>query len=222
MVTVLNSVIEIGYLGRVGSVALLVIAKEPLPGRAKTRLTPPCSADEAAGLAEAALLDTIEVVAATPAPRRVLVFDGDGERWCHPGFDLMAQRGEGLAARLTAAFADVASPALLVGMDTPQLTVPLLLDAIRALATPGVDAVLGPAVDGGYWSVGFSATVPGAFHGVPMSAGDTCARQRSRLSALGLQVHEQPRLRDVDTIEDARAVADAAPHTRFARALAAI
>ncbi len=205
-----------------GSVALLVIAKEPLPGRAKTRLTPPCSPDEAAGLAEAALLDTIEAVAATPVSRKILVFDGDGRRWKRHGLELMPQRGDGLGARLAAAFADVGSPALLVGMDTPQLTASLLLDAIRALATPGVDAVLGPAVDGGYWSVGFSATVPNAFHGVPMSSGDTCARQRARLSALGLRVHDQPRLRDVDTIEDARVVADEAPHTRFARALAAI
>jgi len=57
--------------------ALLVIAKEPLPGRVKTRLSPPLSELEAAGLAEAALLDTLEVIARTPAKRKVLVFDGD-------------------------------------------------------------------------------------------------------------------------------------------------
>ncbi|MGA2010336.1 MAG: TIGR04282 family arsenosugar biosynthesis glycosyltransferase [Solirubrobacteraceae bacterium] len=203
-------------------VTLLVIAKEPLPGRAKTRLTPPCSADQAADLARASLLDTIDVVGATPAARRVLVFEGDARRWRRAGFELIGQRGVGLGQRLQAAFDDVAPPALLVGMDTPQLTASLMLQAIRALSTPGVDAVLGPALDGGYWSVGFSRRVTGAFTGVPMSSASTLARQRSRLDELGLRVCDQPPLRDVDTIEDARLVASSAPHTRFARALAAI
>jgi uncharacterized protein len=203
-------------------VALLVIAKEPLPGRAKTRLTPPCNAVQAAELARAALLDTLDVVARTPAARRVLVFEGDARRWCREGFEVIPQRGGGLGERLAAAFDDVQSRALLVGMDTPQLTPRLLLDGMRALAEDDVDAVLGPAHDGGYWSVGFNQPVSGAFNEVPMSCESTLIRQRARLGELGLRVHEQPMLRDVDTIEDAHAVASAAPHTRFARALAGI
>jgi rSAM/selenodomain-associated transferase 1 len=203
-------------------VALVVIAKEPLPGRAKTRLTPPCSPEQAAALARASLFDTLEVVARTPAARRVLVFDGDPSGWRQDGFELIPQRGAGLDQRLAAAFDDVAPPALLVGMDTPQLTPSLLIDGITALLRPEVDAVLGPAVDGGYWSVGFRAPVRGAFAGVPMSTELTCRSQRARFAELGLRVHEQPVLRDVDTIEDARAVAGDAPETRFARALAAV
>jgi len=206
----------------VETVALLVIAKEPVPGRVKTRLTPPCTPAEAAELARAAIPDTIDVVSRTPVARRVLVFDGDQRDWRPKGFELVAQRGDGLGERLAAAFADVGTPALLVGMDTPQLTPALLVAGVRALAQPGVDAVLGPTVDGGYWSVGFARSVPGAFDGVPMSTRSTWASQRRRLDKLGLRVHEQPRLRDVDTIEDARAVAGAAPHTRFARAFAAL
>ncbi|MGO9898190.1 MAG: TIGR04282 family arsenosugar biosynthesis glycosyltransferase [Solirubrobacteraceae bacterium] len=204
------------------SVTLVVIAKEPLPGRAKTRLTPPCSADQAGALARASLLDTLDVVARTPAARKVLVFDGDGRGWRREGFELIPQRGVDLGERLAAAFDDVRAPALLVGMDTPQLTPPLLLDGMRALVRPDVDAVLGPALDGGYWSVGLRTCVSGAFSGVPMSSGSTWIRQRTRLRQLGLRVYDQPPLRDVDTYEDARAVASAAPHTRFARALAAI
>ncbi len=204
------------------SVALLVIAKEPLPGRAKTRLTPPCTDAEAASLAAAALMDTIDVVSRTPAARRILVFDGDPRRFLRDGFELRAQRGRGLGERLAAAFEDIGGPALLVGMDTPQLISRLLQDAMAALTQPGVDAVLGPALDGGYWSVGLRASVPGAFTDVPMSRDCTLARQRARLAELGLAVHEQVTLRDVDTIEDARAVAGDAPHTRFATALASI
>lgn len=203
-------------------VALLVIAKDPLPGRAKTRLTPPCSPGQAASLAEASLLDTLDVVARTPAERRVLVFDGVPDRWRRHGFELLPQRGIGLGERLAAAFADVGAPALLVGMDTPQITPRLLVDAMRALARPDVDAVLGRATDGGYWSVGLKRAQAAVFERVPMSTGDTWRIQRRRMQALGLRVHSQPPLRDVDTIEDARAVAREAPTTRFAATLTAI
>jgi uncharacterized protein len=200
----------------------MVIAKEPLPGRSKTRLSPPCSPAQAAALAEAALLDTLEVVARTPAARKVLVFDGDPGRFRRDGLEVIVQRGDGLAERLAAAFEDVAAPALLVGMDTPQVTPRLLRDGMHALSRPAVDAVLGPATDGGYWSVGLKRSGASAFGGVPMSHATTCTKQRGRLRELGLRVHEQLALRDVDTIEDARAVARQAPDTRFAAALAAI
>lgn len=203
-------------------VALMVIAKEPLPGRAKTRLSPPCSLAQAAALAEAALLDTLEVVVQTPAARKVLVFDGDPGRFRRHGLDVIVQRGTGLAERLAAAFEDVAGPALLVGMDTPQVTSRLLRDGMQALSAPTVDAVLGPAADGGYWSVGLKRSAVSAFAGVPMSQATTFAKQRARLQELGFRIHDQPRLRDVDTIEDACAVAAEAPGTRFAAALGGI
>lgn len=203
-------------------VALIVIAKEPVPGRAKTRLSPPCTPTQAAALARAALLDTLDVVARTPAERKVLVFDGDPRHFRCRGLEVIRQRGAGLGERLAAAFEDVAGPALLVGMDTPQLTTRLLLDGVRALSTPTVDAVLGRAADGGYWSIGLKRHAPSAFAGVPMSCSNTWTRQRGRFRELGLRVHAQPVLRDVDTIADARAVARQVPRSRFASTLAAL
>jgi rSAM/selenodomain-associated transferase 1 len=203
-------------------VALIVIAKDPQPGRCKTRLCPPCSPRQAADLAEAALRDTLEVVRRTPASRHILALDGDAGRWQKDGFEIIAQRGGGLDERLSNAFQDVFEPAMLVGMDTPQLTSELLLDGIGALQSTAADAVLGPAYDGGYWSVGLRRWHADVFAGVPMSRSDTLAHQRARLDALGLRVHEQQPLRDVDTIEDARAVARSAPASRFAATLAAI
>ncbi len=214
--------------------ALLVIAKEPLAGRVKTRLCPPCTPVQAAALARAALLDTLEVVARTPAARRVLVLDVAGGRddddelaragasLCPPGFEVIAQRGDGLAQRLASAFEDVGQPALLVGMDTPQLTPALLLDGISALAREEVDSVLGPSLDGGYWSIGLRRPARAVFEGVPMSEPSTCEAQRRAILRLGLVLHEQPSLLDVDTMADARVVAREAPGTRFAAALAAI
>jgi len=68
---------------------LLVIAKQPLPGRVKTRLVPPCTPGQAAALAEAALADTLHTVLAAPARRRVLVLDGEPGPWLPPGFDIV-------------------------------------------------------------------------------------------------------------------------------------
>jgi rSAM/selenodomain-associated transferase 1 len=202
--------------------ALLVLAKQPVAGRVKTRLTPPCTPQQAAKLADAALRDTLEAVSRAPAGRRVLVFEGDAEPWRPDGFEVIAQRGVAFGERLQAAFDDVAQPALLIGMDTPQVTPAQLGEALRVLVDERVDSVLGPTTDGGYWCVGFRRTVAGAFAGVPMSAPETYVRQRRRLTELGVRVGSQPLLRDVDTIDDAEAVAAQAPATRFARALEAI
>ncbi|MFG2319534.1 TIGR04282 family arsenosugar biosynthesis glycosyltransferase [Streptomyces tendae] len=195
---------------------LLVIAKEPRPGRVKTRLTPPFTPAEAAALAEAALADTLAAVAATPARRRVLVLDGAPGPWLPPGFDVVPQCAGGLDERLADAFAGCAGPALLIGMDTPQVT-PDLLDADFR----DCDAYFGPAEDGGFWALGLARPKPALLRGVPMSTPVTGAVQRERLLTAGLRVRDLPPLRDVDTAADARAVADLAPDGRFATRLAA-
>ena len=140
---------------------LLVIAKQPRPGRVKTRLVPQC--------------------------------------------------GGGLDERLVGAFAAVRGPALLIGMDTPQLTPDLLLVDWEV-----ADAWFGPAVDGGFWALGLRVPDPALVRGVPMSTANTGASQRARLHAAGLRVADLPLLRDVDTAADAVAVARQAPRSRFA------
>ncbi|MEU9284816.1 DUF2064 domain-containing protein [Streptomyces sp. NPDC048275] len=194
---------------------LLVIAKEPVPGRVKTRLTPPFTPSEAAALAEAALADTLRTVAATPAARHVLVLDGTPGPWLPPGFDVVRQCTGGLDERLAAAFAGCDGPALLIGMDTPQVT-PKLLTVDFA----DCDAYFGPAEDGGFWALGLAEPDPALLRGVPMSTPVTGAVQRERLVRAGLRVRDLPRLRDVDTAADAHAVAALAPHGTFAARLA--
>ena len=194
---------------------LLVIAKEPRPGRVKTRLTPPFTPEEAAALAEASLVDTLHVLLATPARRRVLVLDGTPGPWLPPGFDVVPQCGGGLDERLAAAFAGCAGPALLIGMDTPQVT-PALLTVDFA----DCDAYFGPAEDGGFWALGLADPDPTLLRGVPMSTPTTGAVQRARLTAAGLRVRDLPPLRDVDTAYDAELVAAEAPEGRFAKELA--
>ncbi|MCM1976329.1 DUF2064 domain-containing protein [Streptomyces sp. G1] len=191
---------------------LLVIAKEPRPGRVKTRLTPPFTPEEAAALAEAALADTLDAVARTPAERRVLVLDGTPGPWLPAGFEVVPQCAGGLDERLAAAFAMCAGPALLIGMDTPQVTPELL-----TVDFDGCAAYFGPAEDGGFWALGLAEPDPSLLRGVPMSTPHTGAAQRARLA--GLRVRDLPVLRDVDTAADAHSVAREAPGGRFASLL---
>jgi len=201
---------------------VLVIAKEPIPGRVKTRLTPPFTPADAAALATAALADTLAAVSATPVAQAVLALDGAPGDWLPPGFRVFPQRGGGLDERLAAAFADahatLPAPMVLVGMDTPQVTSGLLADAARALASGEADAVFGPAADGGFWLLGLRRPDRSLLAGVPMSRADTGRQQLDRLTSAGLRVAMLPELTDVDTFREAELVAGAIPGSRFAAA----
>jgi uncharacterized protein len=107
-------------------------------------------------------------------------------------------------------------------MDTPQVSPALLDSTLRTLRMSHVDAVLGPAVDGGWWSIGLRAPTPAVFLGVPMSTSATCDAQRARLRDLGLSTVELATLRDVDDIGDAIAVARDAPASQFSQVLRAV
>jgi glycosyltransferase A (GT-A) superfamily protein (DUF2064 family) len=196
---------------------VIVIAKEPIPGRVKTRLVPPLSYVEAAAVAEAALADTLAVVSDFPCPTRVIALDGRPGPWLPAGWTVIPQVAGGLDVRLTAAFAAVTGPALLVGMDTPQLKLSQLL----AADLDGHDACLGPADDGGYWAIGLRdpRMAASVIDGVPMSTADTGRIQLARLVSAGLRVQLLDQLSDVDTFDVATTVAERAPWTRFADTL---
>ena len=193
---------------------ILVMAKAPVPGRVKTRLCPPCSPAEAAALAEAALADTLDAVAASGATRRILALDGRPGPWLPAGFEVVPQGHGGLDERLASAWAAAGGPGVQIGMDTPQVTAGLLNGALASLDT--APAALGPAVDGGWWALGLRRPDPAVFRGVPMSTGGTGAAQLARLRSLGLNVAALPSLVDLDTVDDLPAVVDAAPESRTA------
>jgi rSAM/selenodomain-associated transferase 1 len=206
----------------VKSVHVIVLAKAPVPGRVKTRLCPPLDAAEAAAVAEAALVDTLATACRALPGGVVLAIDGAVGPWLDP-FDVAVvdQRGNGLARRIANAFTDVAGPAVLIGMDTPQVGARSLRDALHRLET-GADAVLGRCEDGGFWAIGARRPQPELFVDVPMSTAVTGQQQLARLRMYGLDVAELPTLRDVDDFADAVAVAARIPRSRFAAALARV
>ncbi|MFJ7278418.1 DUF2064 domain-containing protein [Kitasatospora sp. NPDC098663] len=166
-----------------------------------------------------------------PAGQRVLVLDGEPGDWLPPGWEVVAQTGGGLDERLAAAFAHAArvaphAPALLVGMDTPQLSAAVLAEPLSAARRSRTGAWYGPAADGGFWALGLARPTAELaarlLHGVPMSTARTGAALLERLTEADLTIHHLPPLTDVDTAEDARRVAAEAPGSRFAAQLATV
>ncbi len=187
-----------------------IIAKSPVPGLVKTRLCPPCSSEQAAAVAAAALNDTISEINAivfTGEVRRVLLWDGEPLPVLPDGFEVRAQQGDGLGARLANGFRQL-GPGVIIGMETPHAAF-ALADAIRAVAN-GIDAI-GLATDGGYWSLGLCAStveiVDDVFADVQMSRSHTGLAQLHRLHQLGRKVRLLPMARDLDTFDDLRSVA---------------
>jgi hypothetical protein len=189
-----------------------IIAKTPVAGLVKTRLCPPCSHEQAAQVAAAALADTfsaVDSVAAATGARRVLLLDGEPQPWMPAGYEVVRQRDGRLDERLCGGFADL-GPGVIIGMETPHAA-PALVGALDAVSR-GVEA-LGLATDGGYWMIGLTAMAIElgglVFDGVPMSSSHTGMAQLRRLHLLGRPVHVVPVARDLDTFDDLVSVAAA-------------
>lgn len=199
-------------------ITVAVVAKECLPGKVKTRLTPALSPEGAARVASASLADTLSTVRALPADRRILFFDGDVVPESADGFDVLHQPGGGLDERLGFLFDAIDGPLLLVGMDTPQVSAD---DLAPVFDQPERGAWFGPAEDGGFWSLYLHDPTGDLLRGVPMSQDDTGAVQLARLTDAGLDVGVLGELLDVDTVLDAERVAEIAPESGFTQALRA-
>jgi glycosyltransferase A (GT-A) superfamily protein (DUF2064 family) len=110
---------------------------------------------------------------------------------------------------------------VLIGMDTPQVTPGLLESALRHLADGAVDAVIGPAADGGFWLLGLQRPVRRRYSACPRPPPGRGAVQLARLASAGLRVARLPCHVDVDSAADADAVAQQIPGSRFAAVLLA-
>jgi glycosyltransferase A (GT-A) superfamily protein (DUF2064 family) len=211
-------------------VSLLVVAKAPEPGRAKTRLAAMVGDRVAAEIAAAALLDTLDAVAAAPVAARVVALTGDVDAAAAAAeipqrleyFTVLPPRGDGFADRLANAHADAGSayrgfPVLQIGMDTPQVSAELLTDCARRLLD--APAILGLARDGGWWALGVAApAMAECLRTVPMSQSDTGVLTLKALRDNGVDVVSVQTLADVDVVEDVAAVRDeCGAASRFAR-----
>jgi hypothetical protein len=201
----------------------VVLAKAPLPGRAKTRLAPALGADGAARLARLLLLDTLDRVhaactlPATPSLTAELCSDpgpghadwaavlphgpsvhpsGPAWGWCDQGVGDLGQRMARASQRVTA----LGRAVLLVGTDCPGLSATQLRQAADQLQHH--DAVMLPAADGGYVLLGLRQHVPELFEHMPWSTAQVASLTRDRLRAQGLSLWQGPMLHDIDELAD--------------------
>ena len=208
-------------------VTVLVVAKAPEPGRAKTRLAATVGDRVAADIAAAALLDTLDAVVASQVAARVVALTGDLDnaagaaeiRQRLEAFTVIRQRGDDFGDRLANAHADAADgqPVLQIGMDTPQVSAGLLDDcARRLLETP---AVLGLAFDGGWWVLGVRTPAAAeCLRTVPMSQPDTGELTLKALRDNGINVTTVQPVADFDVVDDVAMVRDACgSDSRFVR-----
>jgi glycosyltransferase A (GT-A) superfamily protein (DUF2064 family) len=207
----------------------LVMAKAPVPGRVKTRLGAVIGMDEAAAIAAAALLDTLEACRFAFGHDCAIALDGDLDdavagaeiAAALKGWQVFAQVGDTFGERLVHAHQVASVPGSIVvqiGMDTPQVTASLLRDAAAAVAGPA-DVALGSAEDGGWWVLALANPDHAqVLADVPMSDPATYSATVAALLGAGAQVKVLPAVCDVDTAADADRVAALAPETRFASA----
>jgi hypothetical protein len=188
------------------SVAIVVMAKAPAAGLAKTRLAPALGTEGAAALARRLLVHAAEQAVAAKvglvelcaAPDTThAVFAMLQERF---GLSLQAQGDGDLGARMHRAFVRHGGPLLLMGSDIPALDAALLRRATALLATH--DAVFVPAHDGGYALVGLRAPCAALFQGMHWSVPTVMAATRERLRAAGLRHAELPAVHDIDEPAD--------------------
>lgn len=191
---------------------LLVFARDPVPGRVKTRLEPLLGARGAAALharfvherlalASRANLCPLELWC-TPSPESAF-FRDCGTRY---GATLHEQSPGGLGRRMQRALTDVlarARNAVLIGTDCPGLTTADLAEALASLEQ-GTDVVLGPASDGGYYLIGLRRPLPGLFSGIQWGGARVFAETLARLERRGIAYHSLPMRDDVDTPDDVR------------------
>lgn len=198
------------------AVAVLIMARAPRPGAVKTRLQPLLGAAGCARLQTALIAHTVALARRIAPSATYLALDPPDRSALPPhadGVRLLAQHGDDLGARMSRAVdearAEHEAPVLVIGTDAPTLGAVHLRAAVSALEA-GVDAVFGPAQDGGYYLVGLREPAPELFTIDPALWGGPHVLAASLHAAErgGLRTALLEPVRDLDTPADARALLD--------------
>ena len=188
--------------------ALVIMAKRPLPGRTKTRLTPSLTPDQAAALYEALLRDTIDLAAGVDTvDLAVAVTPPDAMDYFRPlvssGTELLPVEcphiGGCLSQVLSRLLHDHAK-AVALNSDGPTLPASYLQQAFVRLDDH--DVVIGPSEDGGYYLIGLCQPQPALFEDIAWSTPSVTPQTIERAQTLGLRVALLPAWYDVDTVAD--------------------
>jgi rSAM/selenodomain-associated transferase 1 len=196
---------------------IILFSKAPVPGRVKTRLQPPLSAEQAASLHTAFVWDMITRLRSLSATQLELHTDIPTDAWAGAGVAQRIQITGGLELKmlhaLQGALASGHPRAIIVGSDAPTLPV----SHVVALLESRADVALGPTDDGGFYAISCSRTHPDMFQGVEWSCPSTLDQTVRAMKACGLTVEIGPHWFDIDEPEDLEQLVrspDLPEHTR--------
>jgi uncharacterized protein len=210
--------------------ALAVMAKAPVAGHVKTRLTPALTAQDAADLSRALLIDQLNQLQEIDATDFYLFFAPKEARslmaeLAPPCFSLLPQQADDLGARMAAVFTKLLQTGhkniVLIGGDLPPVPLRYFAEAYALLESSKKRVVLGPSRDGGYYLVGCNQPTPEIFQSMTWSHSQVLAQTLDKLAVLQIDYHLLPPWFDIDTPDDLRyleSILDAAleksmPHT---------
>src|SRR5437016_2253114 len=183
-----------------------VFAKQPIAGQVKTRLAAATSADWAARVAEAFLVDALTRLRALEVERVVAFAPTSAQAYfggiVHGRFTLVPQAegdlGRRMAAFLTDRLQAGAEAVVLVGTDSPTVPLAYIDQAFHELAH--AEVVLGPALDGGYYLIGCARRLPPLFEGIPWGSSSVLGATVARLALTDLRLALLPPWYDVYTL----------------------
>jgi uncharacterized protein len=189
---------------------ILLFIKAPVKGQIKSRLAASIGNDAALEIYRRFVFDTIDTVGAIAVPLRICCYPPDAvtaiRTWLGNKQACMPQLGNDLGERMERAFdrafQEGYDRAVLIGSDIPELSKAVVQEALAALDRS--DAVLGPAADGGYYLIGFTAKtfLPQVFHNIAWSTATVHDETLDKFKRSGRQVHLLPKLHDIDTKND--------------------
>lgn len=191
---------------------LIVFAREPLPGRVKSRLAASVGNDAAAMIYEAMLRDVLYTCRGLNRVEVVVFWDCATDmlpilaKRC--GFRSLRQCGADLGERMhnafAAMFAEGVDVCCIIGTDAPDLTPELIMQGFETLEAGGCNAVFGPATDGGYYLLGLGETEPDLFNEIPWGSSRVLATSLAALAHSGKKYTLLEQRSDIDTIDDAK------------------
>jgi rSAM/selenodomain-associated transferase 1 len=189
--------------------ALIVVAKEPVPGRTKTRLCPPFTLESAAAFYRCLLLDSLALMARFETADHAIAYapasaHGYFTRLSPNGFSLVEQMGANLGERLANALSQHFDlgyrRVVIMNSDGPTLPLACLEEAFSGLDR--ADVTLGPGHDGGYYLIGMNRPHRELFEGIDWSTERVISQTLAVCRRLGITVHQLPEWYDVDVADD--------------------
>ncbi len=190
---------------------LVIVAKEPVPGKVKTRLFPKFSPAVAADLYRCFLHDRIQEVSTLDGVDRAIAYTPENARETFTtlaldGFELFAQQGKHLGERLNNIFLEKLfqgyKAVSIVDSDSPDLPKSLIKESFELLLSKQADIVFGPCYDGGYYLVGMRKPNPELFRNIPWSTENVLSISLEKARKIGISIKLLSRWNDLDTFED--------------------